>query len=400
MSKQTFPFIVIFFVFLLCGCSNAEKEAAEKQLATAQSTGDLALQESSIKVLLKEDKENQAKWQQMLLEIKQASQFNQQAQQLLEQQPFEALDLAGKADQLIYNQISRKMIVDIIKPYKDFQAIYRPLREWAYPAFDKMVAPDSLADAMKHWREAADRPNLWPNNALIALLTSKNSDPVNTFYALGEERKAFQELLVLISRMAKTTNDDKTQALFQDAMVVNNMYNAVISDLHWFYIKQAFLKLIDSNRQWLEKAQTAIKQNQANNLWLKDYQAATQDLQQTMAKCCLNAQQSLIEAFDFVEQPAAFDEQVQKLGNELTNTIDNNFSNADTPAQFVEFAKAQNTQLQQTILSVDKLAQQVNRNELATQFLYITYTWQNNTFYELERLVPYLKHYKTSIRGY
>lgn len=401
MSSIKVFLLIVCFTALLNGCGNAKKDQAQEQLAEARSSGDLKRQEEAVQILLQSSDQEQAHWRQMLTDIQQVTKFNQQAQDALNANPFDALDFAGKADQLIYNRQSRQMIIDIISPYRDFASIYKPLREWAYPAIEKIVTPDSLGPGMLHWQTAAQKPSLWPDNALIALLTSKNHNPTQWFYGLSEERKAFVETFILISRMARNLpGDGATQALFEDAQIVNAMYNTILSDLHRHYLVLSFSKTIEFNTQWIGKSLEAIKRGHSSEQWQQIFNEALLSHNAELKRCCLSPQSELKDTFGLFEQPGEYDSAVQNTAQSFIRliTIDKEYTSA--PEQFIVQAKTQTATLEQKKGELEALAQKPDRNDLATRFLYIAYTWQNTDIYELQRLLPYLKHYKTSIRGY
>lgn len=391
----------ILSVFVLClllnGCGNDQLEQARDRLKIAQKEGRLSAQESALKALISEDQDNKQQWQQLLDELTEVQALNQQAQTLLANDPIEALKLAAKADQMRSNQRSRQMIAGILKPYVDFIDIFKPLREWAYPTFEKVVTPNILAPGMEKWQTAAQRPSMWPENHLSQLIAGQYSNSKNLFYGLAAEYKQFYEFFVVIKRMSgQSPNNDRLLSLLEDATVVNQMYNAGLSDLLWYYCKQSLTHAANANQALLEQAQKAQSNRAAKLEWPNDHYYLVIDTQ-PKAYEFLSRKKNFLEFFTFVDSPSDFDRALRELANNIDTLIDNTFVKQSTPSQQASYLKRHQQQLTATITQVEALANAIDRADIAAKYLYITYSWQNNNLYELEQLVPYIKHYKDII---
>lgn len=393
--------IVAFLALSISGCSNAERENAISQYEQAKAAGNLEEQVAAVELLLLHDKDKIDQWQKKHSELKEVGQYNQQAEQMLAETPFEALKLAVKADELAYNKTSRDMVVDIIKPYQDFAKMYKPMREWAYPPFEKMLTKGTLGEGFKQWALAAEIPTLWPDNMLVEVLASKNTEPFKLAFELNEERNNFNEVLILTTRMARNNADDYIiKALDYDSAIINGMYNAVFTDWHWHYIRSALSATLTYNDSLIEKARSNAAQGQTDAQWREIFEPLVADLKINLNACCIKNQKKVAGIYQFIERPGPYDNEVEQLSQHYAQWIEQNFTLTDTRAAYVSLLNQQSQKISATIAKIDALSSKLNRKDLAGNFLHVTYAWHNNSFHQLEALIPIFRHYKSSIRGY
>jgi hypothetical protein len=401
MHLQTKTTLLLVIGLILSACQPQQSSKTAQQLAAGISSGDLQVQLTALTKLVKTGKPLLIpRYQEQIEQIMQVKSFNQQAEQLLAQQPFEAMEVAVKADKLVYNEGSRKIIKKVLAPYIDFLPLHLELRAWAYIPFEKMVVPDSLPPGLQQWREASDKPNLWPDNELMEILQLKNKKPLKYLAATAEERRKYSALLRLVNRLARKSPEDlMIQSLDEDAATINMMYNAIITDLNWFYLQKGLIDTIAANNELIEVGYDAVKDELSDKEWVIDFNLSKGIHTDKIGYCCTFYIKKIAELYPFLDRPSNFQQAVQILGKDFNAMVDNNFAAQESAADTITFAKKQNLKLTQRLENIQALNQGLDRNELASSYLRVTYAWQNNSFHDLERLIPYLKQYKSILRG-
>ncbi|MCJ8270108.1 MAG: hypothetical protein MJK04_11990, partial [Psychrosphaera sp.] len=188
--------------------------------------------------------------------------------------------------------------------------------------------------------------------------------------------------------------------IYQDAQTINAMYNTLLTDYQWFYLKKGLLALIKANKELIEVANDATYDEISKKQWLIDYSLSAGIHQDKIRFCCTYYSQKVEDSFPFLEQPGQFEIAVKALHKTFAEMVKSNLTPSNSIAEAIIFSPEQNQRFAKIIDDIDPLATSIDRKKVSADYLRAVYGWQQNSFYELERLLPHLKTYKTTLRGY
>jgi hypothetical protein len=402
MNLHTKLVFILSLGLFIQACQPQQDKPNLSALIEARDNGDLSKQLTALNSLLKTADEKRSKdYRQQIATIEKVNKLNSEAQNLLQQQPFDALEMAVEADKIRYNQTSRQLIKTVLTPYKDFTPIYRQMREWAYPLITVVIAPESIPERAGVWFDAMNSPTLWPDSNLIELLRKNPAKMMRILSPIIEEREKLAQIIRQLKRFSdKSPDDTLLLSVYQDAQTINVMYNTLITDYQWHYLKKGLRALIKANKELIEVATDANYDEISKQQWLIDFRLSAGIHQDKIRFCCTYYSQKIEESFPFLEQPGQFETDVKALHKTFAELVKSNLTPSNSIAEAITFSTAQNKRFAKIIDDIDPLATNIDRKKISSAYLRAVYGWQQNSFYELETLLPHLKTYKTTLRGY
>jgi hypothetical protein len=402
MNLHTKLVVILSLGLFIQACQPQQDNQSLSALIEARDNGDLSGQLTALNTLLQTaDAQQTQDYNQQIATIEKVKKLNNDAQNLLQQQSFDALEIAMKADKMRYNQTSRQMIKTVLTPYRDFTPLYRDIREWAYPLITVVIAPESIPERAGVWFDAMNSPTLWPDSNLIELLRKNPAKMMRILSPIINERKKLAKIVRQLKRFSDKSPDDTMMlAIYQDAQTINVMYNTLLTDYQWFYLKKGLQELIKANKELIEVANDATYDEISKQQWLIDYLLSAGIHQDKIRFCCTYYSQQIEESFPFLEQPAQFETAVKALHKTFAELVKSNLTPSNSSAEAITFSTAQNQRFAKIIENIDPLATSIDRKKVSSAYLRAVYGWQQNSFYELETLLPHLKTYKTTLRGY
>lgn len=419
MLLKSKPVICLVLTLLLSACQPEQPSQTQTELQTAHRQGNLPKQLDILTQLLHRSQQTQnqaskqkgsddkqgdkiAQYQQQIKEIQQAQQLNIQAsQQLKNGKPFEALEHAVKADTLIYNIDSRQMIKSVLTEYYDFLAVYPKMLEWAVTPLEKLVVPGSIPVSLHRYQQAMNLPRMWPDNALMTFMQSKNYQPRQMLASVSQEQEQLAELVRLLTRIInKQPNNAIAQAIIKDAKAINAMYNTVLSDANEFYLRQGIEGMIAGNKELAGIGRDAQIDQISREQWLIDYRLTANIYRDKLHFCCNPFSQQMAQLFPYLEQATPYHNAVLALNKQYAELVKTNFVASQNAEQSIAFASSQNTLLTERLAPINQQVDSVDRVALVKRYLQVTTDWHQGSFHQLETLIPLLRKYKSTIRGY
>ena len=414
--QTTFATTVIFIaLFLLTGCQEPAPHPQLAVLHQAQKEGKLDQQAAALKILIQQAKAEQiAQYQMALEDIHVVKQLNQRAKQQLDENKFNALNIAVSADKKRFNNESRQIITTILKPFVPYYDLKPRLQQWSYPSINKVVVSGLMSNPITPWTAPLNIPTIWPDTQLIKTLQTPDSDMLKQLFKLANEHQQWLEIDRLTQRMLnQAPNETDLVLLYDDVTAINQMYNTLVSDLRYYYLKQAINHVsAQLQEQIISTEQTEVFDQQA---FVKDRISDWRSLRY----CCQNYLLRLHKAFAYLPTSDRYTDAITTIDNQwhqwldkwqkkgLTQVLAQGLAQAkdqqQTKPQWLSQLTAQQQALKAlktALTQLQSLHQQTPRRDIAQHYIQVTYRWHQGNFSEIEAIMPHISAYRTAIFHY